>query len=95
MTLNNQPLKCELQGDAILINDDLRITFNRTIRVPDNQQTSCLSPFLGSFPLRAVSKHVETLPAYMATKGGVFLPMFRKCAGSFSFSEMTKDECRV
>lgn len=78
MAFSEQPLKCELQDDAVVINDDLRITFQRTIRVPDNQQTSCLPPTLGSFPLKPISKHVKNLPASMAAKGGVFLPMFRK-----------------
>lgn len=79
MTLKDEPLKCVLEdGKKIVVNDDLRITFKRTIRVPDNHQTSRLPPTLGSFPLKPISKYAKNLPASMATKGGVFLPMYRK-----------------
>ncbi|KAL8638242.1 MAG: hypothetical protein Q9226_009009, partial [Calogaya cf. arnoldii] len=54
----------------------LRISFQRTVRVPDNQGENKLPPSLGTFPLYSVSNFPETMPADMATKGGLFLPMY-------------------
>lgn len=75
---SSDPLSCDLIGDEVLIDGKLRIAFHRTIRVPDNQETSWLPPSLGNFELKPVSKYLKTLPAEMAAKGGLFLPMYRK-----------------
>ena len=56
----------------------LKISFHRTIRVPDNNHDSNLPPSLGLFPLYSVASYTESLPAPMARKGGLFLPMSRK-----------------
>jgi hypothetical protein len=72
------PLKCELKDGTVVVNDDLRISFQRTIRAPDNGQTSYLPPDLGTFPLKPVSKYANKLHPAMVAKGGVFLPMYRK-----------------
>ena len=58
--------------------DDLRMTFRRTIRVPDNHESSDLPPDMGKFPLYQVDKYADRLPVSMTQKGGVFLPMYRK-----------------
>ena len=57
-------------------NEKIDISFPRTIRVQDNQDTSELPPGLGYFPLYAVKDYEDTLPAGMTSKGGCFLPMF-------------------
>lgn len=56
----------------------LDITFKRTIRVPDNKDSSYLPPDLGTFGLHAVSVYKDTLPPDMAAKGGVFFSIYRK-----------------
>lgn len=53
------------------------ISFERTLRVPDNQIVNNLPPSLGQFPLFSVADY-ETMPAEMAKKGGVFLPMYQR-----------------
>lgn len=58
----------------------LRITFQRTIRVPDNSHGSSeLPPSMGTLPLYSVANHKDSLPQQMAVKGGLFLPMYREC----------------
>jgi len=74
-----QPLECKLDCDRVLINEDLFIAFHRTIRVPDNGQTLDLPPSLGIFPLKPMSQYATKLAPAMAAKGGLFLPMYRKC----------------
>ncbi|KAF9777149.1 hypothetical protein IL306_004576 [Fusarium sp. DS 682] len=58
--------------------DDLTITFRRTIRVPDNKNTSALPPDSGIFPLFKVKDYAEKLPLPMAHKGGIFMPMYQR-----------------
>ncbi|KAF2496946.1 ubiquitin-domain-containing protein [Lophium mytilinum] len=57
--------------------DDLQIAFKRTVRVPDDSNSSALPPGLGNFPLFEVREYAKSLPANMAAKGGLFLPMYR------------------
>lgn len=73
------PLKCELKSSEIVVDDNLRISFRRTIRVPDNDRSSYLPPDLGAYPLKAVADYSKQMPPAMTTKGGVSFPMYRKC----------------
>jgi hypothetical protein len=59
--------------------EDLKISFHRTLRVPDNHDKSKLPPSLGRFPLYETRHYAQSLPPQMARKRGVFLPMYRKC----------------
>lgn len=56
----------------------IKVSFHRTIRVPDNGSISQLPPGLGSFPLHKVRDHASRLPAAIVRKGGVFFPMHQK-----------------
>ncbi|RBA15399.1 hypothetical protein FPRO05_12473 [Fusarium proliferatum] len=69
--------------------DDLTITFRRTIRVPDNKNTSGLPPDQGAFPLFKIQDYARTLPLSMAQKGGMFIPMYQREALWIDF-ESTK-----
>jgi len=71
-------MSCTLKDDTITVNDDLKISFRRTVRVPDISETNYLPPNLGAFPLEAVSRHSAKLPKAMIVKSGVFFPMYRK-----------------
>lgn len=73
--------KARKAKDIIRLEDtysQLDISFQRTIRVPDGQDSSELPPSMGTFPLYPVSSYGKQLPEAMAAKGGVFLPMYRK-----------------
>ncbi|KAF5661549.1 integral membrane protein [Fusarium circinatum] len=69
--------------------DDLTITFRRTIRVPDNKNTSGLPPDKGAFPLFKIQDYARKLPLSMAQKGGMFIPMYQREALWIDF-ESTK-----
>jgi hypothetical protein len=73
-----QPLSTKLNEDHVLINDDLKISFRRTIRVPDNHQTSFLPPDLGAYPLKSVAEHANKMRPEMIAKGGLMFPMYRR-----------------
>ncbi|KAK2003650.1 integral membrane protein [Colletotrichum falcatum] len=78
-------------GDDIRVShggnkDVLSIRLNRTIRVPDNRDTSSLPPGMGTFPLFRVRDFAHRMPEGMAAKGGVFFPMYQREAMWIGFS---------
>lgn len=56
----------------------LKIKFERTIRVPDNAETSELPPGIAHFPLFKIQDYERRLPETVASKGGIFFPMYRR-----------------
>ena len=63
----------------------LRITFMRTLRIPDNDREYPLPPGLGTFPLRHVDDFAAKVPEAWDTHGGVLLPMYQAEAMWLSF----------
>jgi hypothetical protein len=55
----------------------LSIDFQRTLRIPDDDQPYRLPPGLGRFPLRHVDDFQRTVPAKWLEHGGVMLPMYQ------------------
>lgn len=64
----------------------LTLSFQRTVRVADNQETNNLPPSLGTFPLYRVEEYVNTLPEAMTAKGGFFFPMYQREAMWINFT---------
>lgn len=56
---------------------ELRIEFQRTLRIPDDDRTYPLPPGLGRFPLRHVDDFAERVPEPWVEHGGVMLPMYQ------------------
>ena len=50
------------------------ISFQRTLRIPDDGKTYPLPPGLGNFPLRHLDDFARRLPENWLTRGGVILP---------------------
>ncbi|KAF5531759.1 integral membrane protein [Fusarium mexicanum] len=65
--------------------DDLCVSFERTIRVPDNESLNRLPPSLGKFPLFKTDDVGDKFPVSMAEKGGVFIPMYQREGMCVSF----------
>ena len=61
------------------------VSFQRTLRIPDDNREYPLPPGLGRFPLRHVDDYADSLPAAWQTHGGVFLPMHQSEAMWISF----------
>jgi hypothetical protein len=70
----------------------LRVTFQRTLRIPDDDREWPLPPGLGGFPLRHVDDFQERLPAAWARHGGVMLPMYQAEAMWLSFESEELEE---
>lgn len=53
------------------------LNFQRTLRIPDNDQVYPLPPGLGSFPVVHVDDYKNNIPANWIEHGGVVLPMYQ------------------
>ena len=62
----------DVHPDAKLV-----ITFQRTLRIPDDDKTYPLPPGLGAFPVRHVDDFKDRIPAKWKDHGGVMLPMYQ------------------
>jgi hypothetical protein len=63
----------------------MSVTFQRTLRLPDDGKEYPLPPGLGSFPLRHVDDFKDRVPARWLEHGGVMMPMFQSEALWLSF----------
>ena len=64
----------------------LHVSFQRTLRIPDDDLTYPLPPGLGRFPIRRVQDYASRVPERWREVGGVFLPMYQREAMWISFS---------
>ena len=71
-------LEVNNERDRVRIGDRLTISFQRTLRIPDDDRTYPLPPGLGPFPLRRVEEFGDRVPAAWRRRGGVFLPMYQR-----------------
>lgn len=67
----------------------LTIEFQRTLRIPDDDETYPLPPGLGAFPLQHVDDHGSNVPSTWLQRGGVMLPMYQSEAMWLNFSSAT------
>ena len=74
-----------IEGDALHVGA-MRITFHRTLRLPDDGRVHPLPPSLGPFPLFRVDDYAGRVPDAWRGHGGVFLPMWQREAMWLSFA---------
>src|ERR1700730_11485918 len=70
-----------LEGDRLVfrfldVHEDARltVTFQRTLRIPDDDRHYPLPPGLGAFPLRHIDDYRRRLPKAWVERGGVLVP---------------------
>lgn len=71
--------------DEIIIGRFTRISFHRTLRIPDDGKTYNLPAGLGRFPIHRVEDYVDTVPESWLEDGGFFIPMYQKEAMFLQF----------
>ena len=83
----------ELKNDALVfsfpeVHPDavLEISFQRTLRIPDDGKNYPLPPGLDRFPLRHVDDFAKRVPATWLEHGGAMLPMYQSEALWLHFS---------
>ena len=67
-------------------NVQFNVSFQRTIRVPDDGKEYPLPAGLGSFPIKHIEDYKKKLPESWAKHGGVMLPMHENEALWINFS---------
>jgi hypothetical protein len=73
------------QNTLLRIGERFSVTFQRTLRIPDDGKNYPLPPGLGPFPLRWVKDYADRVPAHWRERGGVFVPMYQREALWLSF----------
>jgi hypothetical protein len=92
-SMSNSTLGVRIDGSAITVSDpehpsvpETAISFQRTLRIPDDTREWPLPPGLGEFPLRTVTSLADRATAAMRERGGVVLPMYQAEAMWISFA---------
>ncbi len=55
----------------------LKVEFQRTLRIPDDDKNYPLPPGLGQFPMKHTEDYLDRLPPHWKEHGGVFLPLYQ------------------
>jgi hypothetical protein len=71
-------LRVRVQHDQIQIGRHFTVSFQRTLRIPDDGGTYPLPPSLGAFPISRVRDYARRVPAAWREHGGVFIPMYQR-----------------
>jgi hypothetical protein len=82
-------LEVKVKRDTIHIGDRFSVSFQRTLRIPDDGNTYPLPPGLGKFPICRVEDYAERVPTDWIEHGGVFIPMYQREALWLSFHNRT------
>ena len=72
------PLDIQVTDQQLRFGADVGVTFQRTLRIPDDGKRYPLPPGLGAFPLRRVDDYRDRVPVEWREHGGVFLPMYQR-----------------
>jgi hypothetical protein len=71
-------LKVTIAEHAIRIGERFAVSFQRTLRIPDDGRTYPLPPGLGAFPVLKVANHTKRVPLIWREQGGAFIPMYQR-----------------
>lgn len=82
---NSKIPRVRLVGASIQVRG-LSITFQRTLRIPDDDHLYPLPPGLGAFPVRRVKDFARRVPASWRERGGFFISMYQREALWMSFA---------
>lgn len=78
-------LRVTTTDDEIRFGSSVTVSFQRTLRIPDDGNAYPLPPGLGYFPILRVDDYRESVPASWREHGGVFIPMYQREALWISF----------
>jgi hypothetical protein len=68
-------LPVRVEDDQIRIGRHFAVSFQRTLRIPDDGRSYPLPPSLGRFPIRRVEDYAARVPDAWRARGGAFIPM--------------------
>ncbi len=71
--------------DEILVGRFTKISFNRTLRIPENGRDYPLPAGLGRFPIHRVEDYADKVPVKWLEEGGFFIPLYQREAMFLQF----------
>jgi hypothetical protein len=71
-------LQIRVEPHGIRIGERFTVSFQRTLRVPDDGRDYPLPPGLGVFPTCAVSDYAMSVPKEWLREGGAFIPVYQR-----------------
>ena len=71
-------LEVSVTPDALFFGEGFSLSFQRTLRIPDDGRTYPLPPGLGTFPICPVHDYEQRVPGSWLEQGGVFIPMYQR-----------------
>ena len=72
------PENVRLEEGRLRIGARFSVSFQRTLRIPDDGRQYPLPPGLGMFPVRRVADYARRVPAAWRERGGFFIPMYQR-----------------
>jgi len=78
-------LQVKTHQDVVRIGEHFSVSFQRTLRIPDDGNTYPLPPGLGKFPVCRVEDFADRVPDAWNEHGGVFIPMYQREAMWLNF----------
>jgi len=78
-------LTITLDGYHLRFGERFTLSFQRTLRIPDDGRVYPLPPGLDTFPLKSVDDYPDKVPASWIEQGGYFIPMYQREAMWLSF----------
>lgn len=70
-------LSVRVENDEVRMGERLLVSFQRTLRIPDDGKTYPLPPGFGRFPIRRVEEVADRVPPAWREQGGIFIPMYQ------------------
>lgn len=71
-------LSITIHNDRVYIGERFSVSFQRTLRIPDDGRDYPLPPGLGGFPLHCVEDYSDRLPKHWQRHNSVFIPMYQR-----------------
>ena len=71
-------LTVTIDKEMISIGERFAVTFQRTLRIPDDGRAYPLPPGLGRFPVLKVEDYLDLVPPLWRERGGAFIPMYQR-----------------
>ena len=71
-------LNVTIDKEMINIGERFAVTFQRTLRIPEDGRAYPLPPGLGRFPVLKVEDYLDHVPQLWREHGGAFIPMYQR-----------------
>lgn len=75
---DTKPLPVFIEADTIRMGRHTKISFHRTLRIPEDGKSYPLPADLGRLPIYRVSDYAHKVPAKWLKDGGFFIPLYQR-----------------